>query len=83
MFAGEYLYAPYVGVHTYNVLMKLDIIMLKNVGWNRGQGQYKFVSSTLKPQNNDCTPFMFVFCDVTSDQASVYDFKKFSSSTAL
>lgn len=32
MFAGENFYAPYVGVHTYNVLMKLDIIMLKNVG---------------------------------------------------
>lgn len=32
MFAGEDLYASYVGMHTYNVLMKLDIIMLKNVG---------------------------------------------------
>lgn len=32
MFAGADLYAPDVGVHTYNVFMKLDFIMLKNVG---------------------------------------------------
>lgn len=32
MLEGEDIYAPEVGVHTYRILIKLDIIMLKNVG---------------------------------------------------